>query len=250
MDALPDKPRASWRRRGLVACTIRAISGSVFLIDAVLRCWYGVRPYSYAESALLRVAGTKADTAVSLGDGTFILPGDPVLDLHVWNERLPTLGLPGRDLAWACRVKNRVRGSLRELAWRLECDPALGRYVAVRAKVIVLSRSSAQKFARIALRFGLVPTKSERPAGWGHGMLILLLSWACDSRRTSRGRYQPIHREYWISVMELRSRYPRTALPIRADVNVLVYDETKREAPWGNMDSHRNQGSASRPGNT
>lgn len=213
MHARAKKRRARSSRRGGPS-VVRAASAGIFAIDAALRGWYGVRPYSYADGILLRIAEGKSDTQVSLEDGTCILPGDAVLDLHIWNERVAVLGLPGRNLGWACRVKNRVRNSLHELACRIDGDPAFGRYVAVRAEAVVLSESAARGFSRIAARFGLESTKPERSAGWGHGMLARLLAWACNPARTFRGHYRPIKREFWISAMELRSRYYRTTLAI------------------------------------
>lgn len=206
MRARPDKRRHRSRHR-VSPGVVRVASSGIFTIDAALRGWYGVRPYSYADGVLLRIADGKSDMEISLEDGTRIVPGDPVLDLHIWNERVAVLGLPGRNLGWACRVKNRVRESLHELACRFECDSRFGRYVAVRAEAVVLSESAARRFSRIAARFGLESTKPERLADWGHGMLALLLAWACNPARTFRGHYRPIRREFWISAMALQSRY-------------------------------------------
>jgi hypothetical protein len=211
MHARPNKRRDRSRHR-VSPGVVRAASSAIFALDAALRGWYGVRPYSYADGVLLRIADGKSDTRVSLEDGTHILPDDPVLELHIWNERVAVLGLPGRNLGWACRVKTRVRNSLHELACRLECDARFGRYVAVRAEAVVLSESAARRFSQIAARFGLEATKPERSASWGHGMLALLLAWACNPAKTFRGHYRPIRREYWISAMELRSRYYRITL--------------------------------------
>ena len=245
MSTRPDEPYSLSRRRGIVARIVRTASGGVFAIDAILRCLYGVRSCCYAEGTVLRVARTKFHAAVSLEDGTSIPPGDPVLDLHIWNERLSALGTPGPNLAWACRVKNRVQASLRELAWRLECDGTLSRYLAVRANVVVLSASAARKFSRIAGRFGLVPTKAEQPAGWGHGMLVLLLAWACNPGRAFRGCYQPVHREFWISAIELRSRYPHIPLAISSSVGLLICEDS--ESSRQNVDSERLGKQRSRP---
>lgn len=213
MHARANKRRARSSRR-VSPIVVRTASAGIFAIDAALRGWHGVRPYSYADGILLRVADGKSNTQVSLEDGTSILPGDAVLDLHIWNERVAVLGLPGGNLGWACRVKNRVRDSLHELAGLFEGDPAFGRYVAVRAEAILLSERAARRFSQIAARFGLESTAPQRPAGWGHGMLALLLAWACNPARTFCGHYRPIRREFWISATELRSRYYHTTLNI------------------------------------
>jgi hypothetical protein len=97
--------------------------------------------------------------------------------------------------------------SLHQLPCRFECDPAFGRYVTVRAEAVVLSESAARRFVRVAACFGLKPSRPGRSADWGHGMLAVLLAWACNPARTFRGHYRPISQELWISAMELRSRY-------------------------------------------
>jgi hypothetical protein len=215
MDGRPNICRGRVRC-GVRSIAIRAASAAIFAIDAALRGWYGVRPYSYTNGILLRIADGKADTRVSLEDGTRVLPGDPVLHLHIWNERIAVLGLAGRNLGWACRVKNRVRISLHQLACCFESDPTFGQYVAVRAEAVVLSESAARRFSQIATRFGLEATDPERSADWGHGMLALLLAWACNPAKTIRGGYRPVRREFWISAMELRSRYCHLTLNVPA----------------------------------
>jgi len=232
MHARPYKHRTQLRHRAKLT-VIRAASAGIFAMDAALRGWYGVRPYSYTDDILLRIADRKSVRQVLLEDGTRVHPGDPVLDLHIWNERIAVLGLPEGNLGWACRVKNRVRNSLEQLACHLEADPAFHRYVAVRAEAVVLSESAARRFSRIAARFGLKSTMPERSADWGHGMLALLLAWACNPARTFRGRYRPIRREFWISATELRSRYYHLTLKVPAGT---LAPETTSAAPHAAAD--------------
>jgi hypothetical protein len=179
----------------------------IFGIDSILRRWYGVRAYSSSDNALLRISPAKATTHLVLADGTRVTPGDAVIDLHIWNERVPTLGLPGRNLFWACRVRNRIRHSLSELAQYLEVESDLGRYVAVRAEAFPLTERAARTLTRVAARFGLTQASPELPADWGHGMLVWFLAWACNPGSVSGKQLRPFRHEFWMSAAELRARY-------------------------------------------
>lgn len=195
------------RRSRAVPRLARFMSCGIFAMDAVLRRWYGVHVYSTADNVLLRIALTKSSARVVLEDGTLIMPGDPVIDLHIWNERVPALGLPEHSLVWACRVKNRIQASLRQLAHQLNDSTELHGYVAVHAEAIALTARSARRFARLAARFGLVQSTPAQPADWGRGMLSLLLRWACNPGGAAKRRLRPVRQEFWISTTQLRLRY-------------------------------------------
>jgi len=187
----------------------RLVRAGIFGIDCILRHWYGVRAYSSCDDALLRIAVANAATELVLADGTHVMPGDLVIELHIWNERIPTLGLPGRNLFWACCVKNRIRRSLSELARYLELNPALHPYVAVHAEAFPMTERAARKLARVAACFGLMQAAPELPADWGHGMLAWLLAWACNPGSVSGKQLRPFRHEFWMSALELRTRYLR-----------------------------------------
>ena len=179
----------------------------VFGMDWLLRRWYGVRSYSSSDSALLRIAATKATRQLTLIDGTRVAIGDLVIELHIWNERVPRLGLPTHSLAWACKVNRCIQHSLSDLARCLEVDRELRRYVAIRAEAFPMSERSARKLARLAAGVGLVQAAPEQRADWGHGMLAWLLTWACNPGSVSGKKSRPCRREFWMSAVELRARY-------------------------------------------
>ncbi|HEY7791523.1 MAG TPA: hypothetical protein VIC33_13475 [Vicinamibacterales bacterium] len=87
-------------------------------LDRALRQYQGIVEFCDQAPCVLRVSPARAGLALILPDGTRISPGDPLLELHLWNERLPradTVSTLGRG------------GSLRSrLDWSLE---ALARYL-------------------------------------------------------------------------------------------------------------------------
>lgn len=85
------------------------------VFDALVRRVQGVFEFSADPGCILRVRRSRLHRPLALAGGRFPA-GTPVLELHLWNERIPSLPTTGPDVAWATRAAHRLRGSLRELA--------------------------------------------------------------------------------------------------------------------------------------
>ncbi|MGC8668147.1 MAG: YkoP family protein [Chthonomonadales bacterium] len=105
---------------------------AVFALDAVQRRRFGVYEFTDDDRCILRVARTQATEHVVLGDGTEVAPGDPILEIHFWNEHIPEMGPDGPDLAWAARFLKRWLHSLRLLARYIQHSPECSQIVAIR----------------------------------------------------------------------------------------------------------------------
>ncbi len=118
--------QASWER-----LPARAARAGIRGLDALLRRVYGLRPLAEDARCLFRVVYRRSPDARVLDDGVRVRRGDPVLELHFWNEHLPQAGPEGPDAGWALRFAARLRYSLRLLADFLETDPQGRTVVAV-----------------------------------------------------------------------------------------------------------------------
>jgi hypothetical protein len=190
----------------------RTLSGNVicvgiYCIDWLLRCWYGVYAYSKTDNDLLRVSIRRVETPTTLSDGTRVHRGDVVVDLHIWNERIPALGPLGPSLVWASRTKRRIELSLVTLAHHLESQDGLDRCAAVRAEVVFVSGQGARKLEHIAEHYGLTPAVDSQRADLGHGLLAYGLAWACNPESLNKKRFRPMRYEFWISGVAFRERY-------------------------------------------
>ena len=153
--SLPRGRRVRGRRlRSLLIKTGRA---GVFGIDWLLRRWYGVYEFSWTDDDLLRISISVAKASLTLSDGTRVTQGDPIINLHIWNERVPTLGALGPSLVWASRAKHRIERSLIALGRHLDQHDELDRCVALRAVAIFVGGRAAGKATRIAAHYGLMP---------------------------------------------------------------------------------------------
>lgn len=94
-------------------------------LDSILRRAYGVRPFSEDPDCILRVAFGSSPRDVRLSDGTLIRCGDPVVHLHLWNERLAALPRERGSLGWGSSLLRLVSHSLHLLAYHLESGPGV-----------------------------------------------------------------------------------------------------------------------------
>ncbi len=104
MDAKAQSPIAAVGRAGVRA------------IDLVLLRYYGIFTFSDDPKCILRLSRGACHEAFVLKDGTHIAAGDPVLEVHLWNEQMPPLPAEGGTLMWGLAVTRRLHRSLRELA--------------------------------------------------------------------------------------------------------------------------------------
>ena len=76
-------------------------------LDEWLRRQNGMLEYSDSPDCMLRVVRRRAECEMTLSDGVVVVRGDPILDLHFWNERIPqtsaTQGL-GEPTGWHYHV--------------------------------------------------------------------------------------------------------------------------------------------------
>ena len=175
-------------------------------IDACVRRGIGIVEFEHREDALLRIGAARAERDVQLSDGTRLQPGDPLLELHLWNEHLliPPSGRP--TLRWAASTHRRVTGSLQRLAAHLQRTPDLREAKAFRIKPAFAGRKLAQNLNWIAAKHGfeIVADRGKRAPDsaayrWLDSLWIWLLTWAFNPRSLRGRRFRRTRQEFWIS---------------------------------------------------
>jgi hypothetical protein len=94
----------------------------VRLGDAVLRRVYRIFEFDPRPEAMLRLSLGKAERDLTFSDGTHIARGDPIGELHFWNEHLPPIPEGGPDIGWARAFHRGVTGSFSKLTVYFEND--------------------------------------------------------------------------------------------------------------------------------
>jgi hypothetical protein len=129
----------------------------VLKLDTWLRRRQGIYEFSTDPRCLFRIGIGPSDRALTLGDGTQIEPGDPIVMLHLWNEHIPPMGLRGPTVAWARRMSRAGHLSLRELARYMQQHPELDDVAAICGDMHLGSARQAEQFTRIVSRYGFEP---------------------------------------------------------------------------------------------
>jgi hypothetical protein len=200
-----------WRARMLRGLPIRQIIGG---IDDHLSHAHGVRTFSEDEQCILRFAPIRSRRDLCLSDGSKIVRGDLLIDLHCWNERVPLMPSSGPDLAWAQETSNRLRHTLRLLAAALVADSELQEARACRARVNFVGRGcSNESVSRIIRRLGFEDVDEGSGSIWARAhdhlenVLIAALVWTHNPEALRRDKMIRERRPVWASRSRLLQRH-------------------------------------------
>jgi YkoP domain len=207
-----------------------SVDRAVLAIDRSLRRAQGIFEYSDADDCILRIAVIPAETRILLPDGTQLRPEDPIVDLHLWNERVPNLAHDGSSLAWGAAFRTCMRASLRLLANYLASEPDLKKVKACRARVAFLRDRLVQRAARHLGFVSAIPNQSlpDHVHEFLEVFLIYGLTWVFNPDALPRKACLPQRSYLWMSRKELFSRYgsrpgkPKVAMIAARDKNLTL----------------------------
>jgi hypothetical protein len=123
-------------------------------VDARLRRSIGIVEFDRSADALVRIAVGHAEREIRLSDGTRLRPGEPVLELHLWNEHLQRLPPEGPTLRWAVATRRQVARSLTRLAAYVLAAPELDGVKALCIKPAFASRTLARDLGWLVAKHG------------------------------------------------------------------------------------------------
>jgi hypothetical protein len=191
------------------------ISSAVRVIDAVLRRVHDVREFTDDPDCLLRISRKTSALSIVLDDGTVIDAGEALLELHLWNDHVPSFPVAGPTIGWAVHVERLVGHSLSLLARYVASSPALSDVRGLHAVTPLASRGMRDKAVRLARRFGF-DAVDHAPLTWGKelhqsasNILIAGLVWAYNPRSFRRSKFFREYVELWMSRETLVGRYSR-----------------------------------------
>lgn len=178
-------------------------------LDAVLRKLHRIIPAGDEADCLLRLQIARAKRPIRAG-GLSVERGEPVLLLHLWNERLPGQPGPGPDFHWAVRAEHLFRASLRVVARRMETDSRLAGVRAVGGSTGLFApgeTGGAGILRRLGFEVGPPGVAPTRLGAWGqdlHARLMRRAYGAPGLRRlpAARGRT-----EFWMAASDFIARF-------------------------------------------
>lgn len=135
--------------------------------DTLLRRCHGVREFTAKRTCLFRIAVRRATHEITLSCGRTVRRGQPVVELHLWNEHFLRIPPDGPNLAWAKLMRRRFRDSLSDLANHLDGCEALDEAVAVCGCGGIAYEGNGGKIVHFMQKFGfeVFPCPKPSPAG-------------------------------------------------------------------------------------
>jgi len=185
----------------------------VLKLDTWLRRRQGIYEFSTDRRCLFRAGIGPSDRALTLGDGTRLEPGDPILILHLWNEHIPPMGPRGPTVAWARRMSRAAHHSLREVERYLQQHAELDDVAAICGDMHLGSAHQAEQFTRIVSRYGFEPVdegEAETASALhrlGKNILVMLLVAATNPVALRSTLLRRFHRRVFMSRAVLARRY-------------------------------------------
>jgi len=183
---------------------------SIFGLDAHLRRQYGIVEFTARPDCILRIAPAAAEQMLVLSDGTRIQPGDPLLDLHLWNEHVPAIPPNGVTLRWAAAAAHCVRASLRTLAAETGAGH-VPNFVALRGCPRFDGRLLQAPF--VGCGFDTIVETTHSPGEWVHELgeacLVAMLLWAFNPAGLGHAHLMRARRFVWMSRTRLLERHGR-----------------------------------------
>lgn len=214
--ALPASPPETTVRAGSVK-DIGFLRQAFGKLDSVLRWIQRVGEFSGEPECLLRTSRGRAPTSVLLAEGIWVLRGSEILDLHLWNENLPSLSSRSMGLALANTWRRQLASSLSELVGQLNSDLRFRGIVALRVRTALVPSARLPKLLRVACTFGFAPPSSPgcEPSRWRLGalfdaLLLGLLAWPFNPAALRRNGLWRRRCDLWISRHALEARYGRS----------------------------------------
>lgn len=192
----------------------RLITRLVLSLDGRLRQAEHIFEYSSDRECLFRIERTLAARSFVLLDGTVVAAGDPLVQLHFWNEHIFARRARAEAFSWGKRMRRAFVNSLIELSDYLD---GRGEYDGVPVVVGDLGLAMAQRneqLLRVCRVHGFEPVRDGHQASTaehlhraGQNVLALLLTLAVNPRSARLDVLARTHTRVAISRAELTRRY-------------------------------------------
>jgi len=161
----------------------QALAPRILRLDAALRKRHGVFEFSTDRSCIFRAGIESLTRDLELAGGGKVAAGRRVLDLHLWNERVPPTD-GDATLAFGRCISRLIDHSLRLVADFLNLRSDLADIVGLRARMTLGRTETTDLLVKLSGRFGFEPVIGERLSALdrahraGENMLILMLLFA------------------------------------------------------------------------
>jgi hypothetical protein len=180
-------------------------------LDALLRWAQGVEAFDEDERCILRIQLAHASRPLNFPNG-MVKRGEPVILLHLWNERIPPMPPQGADVEWAARMKRLFIHSLRALAQAMRREARLGKARAIGGATVLVASADGSDGSRLVqqLGFTILPYSHRlgRFAEFWENLYSWWLMWTYNPATLRRRKFLHLRRaEIWMPTEEFLRRY-------------------------------------------
>jgi len=178
---------------------------SIKALDRILRRFLGIYEFSQEPGCVLRYSRARSRIAITLPGGEVVRPGDSILELHFWNDRLGASRYPGSSSG---TLRFALRYSLALLAAQLQSNE---RFVDIKAVHATIARASSRS-CRVHHLFGCAlysapRSNARRIHDYFENFLIHSLRWAFNPRIAKQRSLRLNRVELWVAVSDLVARF-------------------------------------------
>ncbi len=171
------------------------------------------RVYVFCEDADCKLRLQVAGTPHMLHLTSRLIPkGQPVLMLHLWNERIPAIPPNGPDLPWAVKTSRHFSRSLHQVGRYVQNAPWLRDIQAVGGISALIILTNSDGGARILCKLGFEVFPYQNPLGrfgeFWENFYSWWLMWAYNPASLHRRNFFRQQRtEIWMTMDEFLKRY-------------------------------------------
>jgi len=182
-------------------------------LDRWMRRRQAITEFTDDPSCILRISLEAAERELRLADGAVVSLGDPIVEIHFWNERLPQASA-AIGLGWGRRFGRRLQRSFDSLAVALARDPRYSGVVAVRGHLAFAGVRNNADCQRFGAWFGFEVAEETRPTTLSHRVhdvaedfWLLALTYTFNPGALHGRSLVRRHDDMWISRARLIERY-------------------------------------------
>jgi hypothetical protein len=196
----------------------------VFGLDDRLRRLEGIFAFNQDPSCVIRISRSVSRSEQVLADETLIRVGDPLIELHWWNEHIARLASTGSSLQWGLQFYRYTYYSLLALARYVDESPDLREIVALHGATTFPDEVSYQHHANAFRRLGFELVPHPPPTRADELLLhslrrfhVWALTWASNpASLRHRGPCAIVRCDLWISRQTLLERCASHESPLLA----------------------------------
>jgi hypothetical protein len=189
---------------------------AVRFIDTMLRQKQQLFEFCQDPEIIFRLQIKPAPHAVNCSAVT-ISKGDPILVLHIWNERMPRMPSAGADMEWAFLASRRIIHSFKAIAQWMQTDLRAAEVRAVHGASALFSFSNHKGGLHMIQRLGFTVLPYQRPLGrfgaFWENLFSWGLMWTFNKASLQSHPFLRLQRtEIWIAREDFLCRYGLTLL--------------------------------------